>query len=231
LNRNSAREVRSLRPNELPMYKSRIYKRSHTKLTEWVIRECKEGAPNKQLPKLTWLLSTRQKQILLDALIDGDGSRCESGNIKYSTTSKQLADDVQRLALETGHPSAIGFAKGAEAHHLNRYTVYIGKRSRSYITLHTRQVDKVPYKGKVYCFTVPTGAYVTRRNGKVSFQGNSAHYRNKADMGVVVWRDTLQENSPTRIYVQKVRFRWSGKLGFCELDYDVPTGRYKENER
>jgi hypothetical protein len=57
----------------------------------------------------------------------------------------------------------------------------------------------------------------------------SAHYRNKADMGVVVWRDTLKEDTPTRVYVQKVRFRWCGKLGFCDFYYDVATGKYHES--
>lgn len=34
-----------------------------------------------------------------------------------------------------------------------------------------RQV--VPYEGKVWCVTVPNGAFVTRRNGQVTIQGNS----------------------------------------------------------
>jgi len=35
-------------------------------------------------------------------------------------------------------------------------------------------LDIVPYKGKVYCFGVPNQLFVTRRNGKVSIQGNTA---------------------------------------------------------
>jgi hypothetical protein len=40
----------------------------------------------------------------------------------------------------------------------------------------------------------------------------SAHFRNKADMGVVVWRDAEIPDSPTTIFVQKVRFRWCGEV-------------------
>jgi len=58
----------------------------------------------------------------------------------------------------------------------------------------------------------------------------SAHFRNKCDFGLVVWRDS-EENSPTTVFVQKVRFRWCGKLGQCDLYFDKITGRYSENPR
>lgn len=38
------------------------------------------------------------------------------------------------------------------------------------------KIKKVNYQGKVWCFTVPTGLFVTRRNGKITIQGNSAQY-------------------------------------------------------
>jgi hypothetical protein len=37
-------------------------------------------------------------------------------------------------------------------------------------------LKQVNYKGKVWCFEVPTGLFVTRRNGKITIQGNSAQY-------------------------------------------------------
>ncbi|NDB86387.1 MAG: hypothetical protein EB127_27370 [Alphaproteobacteria bacterium] len=42
-----------------------------------------------------------------------------------------------------------------------------GKRDKIMLT-------KQHYNGKVWCFTVPTGLFVTRRNGRISIQGNSA---------------------------------------------------------
>lgn len=56
----------------------------------------------------------------------------------------------------------------------------------------------------------------------------SAHFRNKADMGIVVWRDAETPDSPTSIFVQKVRFRWCGEVGSCDLYFDKVTGRYSE---
>jgi YHS domain-containing protein len=37
-----------------------------------------------------------------------------------------------------------------------------------------REISKVKYKGKVYCFATSTGFYVTMRNGKPAIQGNTA---------------------------------------------------------
>lgn len=39
-----------------------------------------------------------------------------------------------------------------------------------------KHIEKVPYTGKVSCFTVPNGLLVTRRNGRVLISGNSDDY-------------------------------------------------------
>jgi twinkle protein len=54
----------------------------------------------------------------------------------------------------------------------------------------------------------------------------SAHWRNKADMGLVVWRDPADPAAPTQVHVQKVRFRECGEVGMVNLYYDRATGRY-----
>lgn len=59
----------------------------------------------------------------------------------------------------------------------------------------------------------------------------SVHFRNKADMGVIVWRDLLDDAQPTEIHIQKVRFRECGSVGKTELYFDKLTGRYSEEPR
>lgn len=55
----------------------------------------------------------------------------------------------------------------------------------------------------------------------------SAHFRNKTDNGIVVWRDLNQpDKQSVEIHVQKVRFREVGKVGGCDLKYDTATGAY-----
>jgi twinkle protein len=58
----------------------------------------------------------------------------------------------------------------------------------------------------------------------------SAHWRNKADNGIVVWRDLSQEDSPAvQIHVQKIRFRQIGKRGMAELYYEPSCATYGES--
>jgi twinkle protein len=56
----------------------------------------------------------------------------------------------------------------------------------------------------------------------------SAHWRNKADNCLTVWRDQDQPEEPVKLYVQKIRFREVGKVGVVSLQFDRITGRYTE---
>ena len=56
----------------------------------------------------------------------------------------------------------------------------------------------------------------------------SAHWRNKTDNGLCVWRDFASEQSAVEVHVQKVRFRQVGKLGMAELHFDHVTHTYRD---
>ena len=55
----------------------------------------------------------------------------------------------------------------------------------------------------------------------------SSHWYNKADNGVVVYRDFRTPDSPiVEIHIKKIRFREVGRIGVVKLRYDIPTGGY-----
>lgn len=56
----------------------------------------------------------------------------------------------------------------------------------------------------------------------------SAHWRNKADNCICVWRDVLDPRAETQIHVQKIRFREVGAVGMCKLYYDTFTGQFHD---
>lgn len=57
----------------------------------------------------------------------------------------------------------------------------------------------------------------------------SAHFWNKADNCVTVWRDQSDyQKQDVEIHVQKVRFKHIGHVGLATLKYDRVTGRYFE---
>ena len=69
-----------------------------------------------------------------------------------------------------------------------------------------------------------------REPGLYSISG-SAHWNNKADIGIVVHRGWLpdgQRDPVTQIHVKKVRFRWVGAPGKITLSFDQATGQYSE---
>ncbi len=56
----------------------------------------------------------------------------------------------------------------------------------------------------------------------------SSHWRNKADFGISIYRHFDDDSKPTEIHIQKVRWKWCGKLGMVELKFDKVTGQYSE---
>jgi len=55
----------------------------------------------------------------------------------------------------------------------------------------------------------------------------SAHFYNKADNGIAVYRYKPDVHT-VQIYVQKIRFKEIGKLGSCELKFVYDSGTYQE---
>lgn len=58
----------------------------------------------------------------------------------------------------------------------------------------------------------------------------SANWRNKADMGVVVYRNMAQKPETTTVSIQKVRFRECGSIGQADFHYDYLCNRFVEHE-
>ena len=59
----------------------------------------------------------------------------------------------------------------------------------------------------------------------------SAHFRNKSDAMLCVWRDDTPDakDESSYIHVQKVKNRRVGRIGVVKLTFDKPTGRYISN--
>lgn len=56
----------------------------------------------------------------------------------------------------------------------------------------------------------------------------SAHWNNKADNIITVWRDRGEDSPDVHIHVQKVRKKRIGRVGLAMLQYDRVTGRYHD---
>jgi twinkle protein len=187
-------------------------------LVAWFHENCGADCYSKRLPESVFDLSSRLKRVILDSYIEGDG--CWSGLIQRATTvSKQLADDLQRLAVEIGVSTTVairdvdGFAR--------QYNLRFGHSGRMETAVRVgRNVSPKQYSGLVWCLTVPTGAYFVRRNGRVAVSGNSAAWFNKCDHGIIVHRES---ENVTKVVIAKSRFEEAGVRGVVKYSFDKAT--------
>ena len=170
------------------------------------------GAINKQLPEWVWSLSDVDCQILLNAMILGDGNM--NGNTPmYYTSSVKLKDDVMRLALHAGWAANATMREEKGTSHIIREQEFFTNADAWTLTIVKKQIrpavcqrgvksyvqsSKIPFTGKVYCCTVPNGIiYVRRTTGLGEYKnankfvqrpcwvGNSRHAQ-KGTIGLIL---------------------------------------------
>jgi len=139
----------------------------------------------KFIPKEIKNLSKRQLKILFDWMVKGDGHiRKTNGQINYWTSSKKLADDLQEIVLKLGWIATIKERKKKTSQLNGRkiktnvvYEIGVHQKTKHFTFSHKdrikNQIRKIYYKGKVYCCEVPNHTVFVRRNGKVTWCGNS----------------------------------------------------------
>jgi PBSX family phage portal protein len=140
-------------------------------LRDWLVRNCGGRSAGRHLPwRYVTGLPVRQLAILFRAMNDGDGARSTNQRWgTYHSASPALADQAQAMCLRLGRRSTCRWASRAgvfRVHYADRWTTEMSSE---------QHVQRIPYEGEVYCFSCPgAGFFVTRRNGKIAIQGNTA---------------------------------------------------------
>lgn len=80
-----------------------------------------------------------------------------------------------------------------------------------FLVVHPRKIEKNKTTGK---YNIPT----------LYDCAGSAHFNNKTDNGICVYRDF--EKHTTNVYRQKIKFDHWGVVGYSEYKFDVPSKRY-----
>jgi twinkle protein len=109
-----------------------------------------------------------------------------------------------------------------EDEHISEVLTKIRRFARKYdvhvwLIAHPRTLQKVIGEGDA-TYPVPT---------LYDISGGS-QFRNKADMGLSIWRNTSEQGAPTQVHIQKVRFEHCGQIGMVELYYDPVTRRFND---
>lgn len=140
--------------------------------------------PVRRIPRKFMGMSARHLNVMLDALIAGDGSvHKRNGQRTYYSTSSGLADDVQELMLKCGYPSRIVrnavagsvMSVGNGSDYIRNHDIYVVSERRERTTgwLDNRYKKTIQYSGNVYCCDVPPHHLLyVRRNGNAAWCGN-----------------------------------------------------------
>lgn len=193
LNKNSNNSI--VKPDLIRNHKEKWVAKIHGKdIVEYIKNEmglllhedC--NSYNKRIPRWMLELNPELLNVLLSALVNGDGSvrlskyETKSAGTQYTTVSKQLADDVYELAFKCGYIPNMCVCKRSEDGRPEYYVLWsnteygrepnilIGKKENGNGGGATA-IQKY-YNGKVWCLTVPTGLFITRRNNLITIQGN-----------------------------------------------------------
>lgn len=170
-----------------------IYDKSlcdHLKLTCYTGEACgtcgrHHCAHTKQVPRFVKELSPDLISNFLSTYAKADGCRDKrSGQIRYYTSSKNLANDVQELIFKSGDVGSVSVcSKVGDVGGVNQDGKRIVSRTEGFCIGHCRMDDSmitkesvslVNYTGIVYDVTVnPHHTIFVRRNGKAFWSGNS----------------------------------------------------------
>lgn len=167
------------------------------------IKPLSVGAVNKSLPEWVWELSKEDCRTLIKGMMLGDGHTMENGTRRYDTSSKQLADDFQRLCLHAGYSTNIilkyeagHVAVGKEKTITSTADAY---RMTIIETQNTPLVNKniktdgsgrhdswVKFKGNVYCCTVPGEGIIYVRKDKMPVWSCNSRHGQKGTIGILL---------------------------------------------
>lgn len=134
---------------------------------------------DKFIPREMLDASPRLLKRMYDAIMQGDGRLVlrEDGSIlreEIYTSSKQLADDYQELALRIGKSASIGIYI---RHGVPEYIVRVSNCPVAWKVENNTNNHLIEYwekyRGKVYCATVQNHIMYVRRCGKPMWSGNS----------------------------------------------------------
>jgi twinkle protein len=158
----------------------------------------------------TWILHNNADDWTVEKILDAAGKLCLRRGIRG------LVIDPWN-ELETLKPS--------------------GMSETEYISQSLKRIRFFARQRKIHVWIVvhPSKLY---RNDKGKYPvptlydcAGSAHWRNKADNGIIVWRDLSEgDSAEVQIHVQKIRFRHVGRRGMARLYYEPVCATYRDHE-
>lgn len=131
-------------------------------------------------------------------------------------------DSVDGLVIDPWNELTHEFKGSTETNYVSGQLKLIGRfvkrqNIHAIVVAHPAKLAKEKVKGGAMEYPVPTPYDIS----------GSAHFRNKADNCLCLWRDESEPGTST-LFIQKVRRNFVGRVGQVELKYATSTGRFTD---
>lgn len=152
-----------------------IYRTDYTDFYFYPTPSCKEWFVDKQFTNKWYECTDEQLSIVIDECILWDGSIGEGNRLgSYYTSKKEEADFIQFALTRLGYRATISLNNGTKTKK-DSYRVRWTKQNVHNIKSASIE-DYKTKDGHSYCFTVPSGLLVLRRNNKIFITGNCNNF-------------------------------------------------------
>ena len=159
------------RENRKQVYVIRIYGETARYYCDTILNN------SKHYPDFFRLLSRRQALIVLNELINTDGTIVSSVKYNFSCIEKKDVDIIQEMCIKNGISCTIRTKNNSAGFNKNGQIYTVNMKPFGVFGNHVIDYKYIEYNDTVYCLTMPEGTLVTRYDGKVAFSGN-CHLRN-----------------------------------------------------
>lgn len=143
---------------------------------------------------------------------------------KVDVTLQGILDKAKELVLRRGIKGLLIDPWNYIEHKIEK-----GQTETQYTSECLTKIKAFALTHNIHIFFIAHPAKMGKSNGKYEIPtlyhiSGSAHFFNKTDNGITVYRDF--ETGVVDIYIQKVRYSWLGKVGRVSFNFDLNTRQY-----
>jgi phage terminase large subunit len=175
---------------------SNAFKASSVDLARYLLQFGKSGS--KFIPREILDLDSSLLKFLFETLVKGDGRAVLSVYVKkivYTTISEKLKDNVMELAFKLGYAVGATKSKTPKGEPVWQIRCIYNRDAGS------KQVNKIKYKGPVYCVEVPPfHTLVTRFSQVIEITGNSSDWN-------YIWMEEATDFTEEEFKIIRLRLR------------------------
>lgn len=153
---------------------TKIRSSAKDEITKAVLDVIGRTTQEKRLPEILRQCNRGQVEIIFETyrLTDGSISSYTENSLQISTSKVSERDLLQEIFVTNNFSCTSSTRKFENPQHEDNYILYVYK-DKTTVEMHYKTVyGEEFYEGKVFCFSVPNGTLLVRRNGKPYISGN-----------------------------------------------------------